>query len=200
MAVSRAIAAQGESIEDSEVLVTFDGLLDGDLATDPTNARVYAMLPDVVTGAAGDAVDFLHAIELQATGPIGFEVHEYGTGRLVAYVEPYSSLIIRSFDVGGDTSIVEWKVSDTRKEIVADANQTHIEDLAVTDTDAAAAVTSLSTGDTWDDGTAEAAFDTTLDAVADDFETDVAAAFAEVETTVNAILAALAGGLVHETS
>jgi hypothetical protein len=200
LATSRAIAAQGESIEDSEVLVTFDGLLDGALATDPSNARIYAMLPDVVTGAAGDAVDFLSMIELQATGPIGFEVHEYGTGRLVAYVEPYSSLIIRSFDVGGDTSIVEWKVSDTRKEIVADANQAHVADLAVTDGTTAASTMATAMGGTWAAATANSEFDTEIDAVTADYETKTDASFAEVETKVNAILAALAGGLVHETS
>jgi hypothetical protein len=195
LATSRAIAANGESIEDSEVLVTYDGS-----AIAAAGPAPYAMLPDVVTGAAGDAVDFLHMIEFQCTGARGLWLHEYNTGRRVAFVEPYSSLILRSFDVGGDTSIVEWKVSDTRKEIVADANQSHIANLAVTDGATAAAVTSVSTGDTYAAATLEAAFDTTIDAVADDYETNSAASFAEVETTVNAILAALAGGLVHETS
>lgn len=201
MATSRAIAAQGESIEDSEVTVTFDGLLDGALANAGVELPVWAMLPDVVSGAAGDAVGFLSAIVLKATGPIGFEVREYNTGRRVAFVEPYSSLVIRSFDVGGDTSIVEWKVSDRRKEIVADANQTHIADLAVTDGTTAAAVTNVSSSDTFDgDATQGAALIATIDAVVDDYETNTDASFVEVETTVNSILAALAGGLIHETS
>lgn len=195
MATSRAIAANGELIEDSEVVVTYDGT-----AIAAAGPAPYAMLPDVVTGAAGDAVGFLHAISIECTGARGLWLHEYNTGRRVAFCPPYSSIILRSFDVGGDTSIVEWKVSDLYKEIVADANQAHIADLAVTDGTTAAAVTNLSTGDSFDGTTQQAALRVTIDAVVDDYETNTAVSFGEVETTVNAILAALAGGLVHATS
>ena len=203
MATSRTIAANGELVEDSEVLVIWDGLKDGTLDDANVPQTVFCMLPDVVTGAAGDAVDFLSMIEFRATGPIGYEVHEYGTGRLVARIEPYSSLILRSFDVGGDTSKVEWKVSDTRKEIVADANQATIADLAVTDGNTTGGAYAVATGgeNTWGTGTENnTELKAELDAMADDRETLSAASFAEVETKVNAILAALAGGLVHETS
>jgi hypothetical protein len=195
MATSRAIAANGELIEDSEVLVTYDGS-----AIAAAGPAPYAMLPDVVTGAAGDAVDFLHMIEFQCTGARGLWLHEYNTGRRVAFVEPYSSLILRSFDVGGDTSIVEWKVSDTRKEIVADANQAHVDDLAVTDGTTAASTMGTAMGGTWNAATAASELDTEIDAVVADWETKTDTSFGEVETKVNAILAALAGGLVHETS
>jgi hypothetical protein len=195
LATSRAIAANGEVIEDSEVLVTYDGS-----AIAAAGPAPYAMLPDVVTGAAGDAVDFLSMIEFRCTGARGLWLHEYNTGRRVAFVEPYSSLILRSYDVGGDTSRVEWKVSDTRKEIVADANQTHVADLAVTDGTTTASTMSTAMSGTWAAATANSEWDTEVDAVAADYETNTDASFAEVETTVNAILALLAGGLVHETS
>ena len=200
MATSRTIAANGELVEDSEVLVIWDGLKDGTLDDANVPQTVYCMLPDVVSGAAGAAVDFLSMIEFRATGPIGYEIHEYGTGRLVAKVAPYSSLVLRSFNVGGDTSIVEWKISDNRKEIVADANQATIADLAVTDGTTAAQDTAVAMSDTWAAATVQTEFDTELDVVVADFETKTATSFGEVETTVNAILAALAGGLVHETS
>ena len=207
MATSRTIAAQGELIEDSEVVVIFDGLLDGALgsassgiATTPDNAVVFAMLPDVVTGAAGAAVDFLAAIEIRCTGARGLRLDEYNTGRQVAYCPPFSSLVLRSFDVGGDTSILEWKLSDNRKEIVADANQTHVADLTVTDGTTAASNTAVSMSDTWAAATVQTEWDTELDVVTADYDTKTATSFTEVQTTVASLLALLAGGLVQATS
>ena len=196
MATSRTIAANNELIEDSEILVIYDGLLDGTLV-DPV---VQAMLPDVVTGAAGAAVDFLAAIEIRCTGAIGLYLTEFNTGKAVAYCPPFSTIVIRSFDVGGDTSIPEWKLSDNRKEIKADAAQAAIADLAVTDGTTAAQNTNLSTGDVWNNATAATEFDTVYDAVIADYETNTDASFAEVETNLDLFLARFAGGLLHATS
>lgn len=195
MATSRAIAANGELIEDSEILVTYDGT-----AIAAAWGPPYAMLPDVVTAAAGAAVDFLHAIEISCTGARGLWLHEYNTGRRVAFCSPYSSIVLRSFDVGGNTSIVEWTLSDNRKEIIADSAQTHVADLAVTDGTTAACDTAVSMSDTWAAATVQTEWDTEVDNVTADYDTNTAASFAEVETTLNAILAALAGGLIHATS
>ena len=204
MAVSRAIAANGELVEDSEILVTWDGLLDGALASAGQTGVVYCMLPDVVSGATGAAVDFLHAVEFKSTGPRGFEIHEYHTGRKVAVCPAYGSIVLRSFDVGGNAERVEWKLSDNRKEIVAVTPQTTIADLAVTDGNTAGGAYAVATAgeNTWGTGTENnTELKAELDAMADDRETLSAASFAEVETKVNAILATMDGiGLIHEDS
>ena len=204
MATSRAIAANNELVEDSEVLVTWDGLLDGTLDDAGETGVVSCMLPDVVTGAAGGAVDFLSLILFECTGPRPLHIHEYGTGRLVAVCPPYGSINLRSFDVGGNTSIVEWKLTDNRKLIVAASAQTHVADLAVTDGNTTGSTYAVSTGggNTWGTGSEnETQVDAELDAMADDRETLSAASFAEVEATVNAILALLDGaGLIQADS
>lgn len=195
MATSRTIAADNEVIEDSEILVIFDGLLDGTLTAVPR-----AMLPDVVTGAAGAAVDFLAAIEIRCTGPIGLYLEEYNTGRRVAFCPPYSTIVLRSFDVGGDDSIIEWKLSDNRKEIKADAAQAAVAALSVTDGTTAVQDTAVAMSDTWVAATVQTEFDTELDATIADLETNTDASFAEVEVVINAFLARLAGGLIQATS
>ncbi len=200
MATSRTIAANGELVEDSEVLVIWDGLKDGTLDDAGVPQTVYCMLPDVVSGATGAAVDFLSAIEFKATGPIGYEVHEYGTGRLVAKVPPYGSIVLRSFDVGGDTSIVEWKLSDMRKEIIADAAQAAVAALSVTDGTTAASTMATAMAESWVAATANSEWDTEVDAVAADYETKTDTSFGEVETNLALFLARFAGGLIQETS
>lgn len=204
MATSRTIAANGELVEDSEILVTWDGLNDGTLDDANVPQTVFCMLPDVVTGAAGAAVDFLSAIEFVCSGPRPLHIHEYGTGRLVAICPAYGSLVLRSFDVGGNAEIVEWKLSDNRKEIVAVTPQTTIADLAVTDGNTTGGAYAVATGgeNTWGTGTENnTELKAELDAMADDRETLSAASFAEIETKVNAILATMDGiGLIHADS
>ncbi len=175
-----AITADLDTIADDETLVTYDGAL----------GNIKVQLPTVVSGGAGAAVDLAHAIEFQNNGDAELEIHENGaTGfRLVARMAGYEKLVLRSTAAVG---IPPWLPSDHLKEIIATAEDTHIVDLAVTDTTSPGVTLAASNGDTYAAATVEGTFDTQMDVAADGFETDAAAAFAEVEAVIALILDAM---------
>ncbi len=175
-----ALAVDKDSISDSEQVVTYDGAL-GDISV---------QLPAVVSGGGGAAAPFDHEIEFQNNGDNRLEIQEDGTGVAVFRMEPFSSVVLRSTgDLSGNPP---WVVSDLMLEILAVAEASHIVDLTMTDPTSADSAAAASTGDSFDGTAQEAAFDTALDTVADNFESEMATAFAQAEVTTASIHAALA--------
>lgn len=178
-----AIAKDLDSIEDGETLVTYDGAL----------GNIGVMLPQVVTGGAGAAADNSVAFEFHNDGDATLRIYEYNTGVLVYHMARYSSIVLRSM---ADLGRPRWHVSDNLKEIIATAEASHIADLAVTDPTSADSAAAVSSSDTYTAADVKTGFDAAMNTVVDNYESEFATAAAQVETTVNAVLAALTGASI----
>lgn len=176
-----AIAADLDTMLETETLVTYDGAL----------GHIAVQLPAVATGGAGAAVDDGVAFEFRNDGDATLEILENGTGVRVFRMEPFSSLVLRSMaDLSGNP---RWHISDNLKEIIAVAEATTIADLAVTDVTTIDSAAAVSSADTYTAADIKTGFDAALNTVIDNYESEFATAAAQVETTLNLVLAALTG-------
>lgn len=171
MAQSRALAASGEAITQTEQVVT-----------SALNVDVWVSLPDVVSGGAGAAVDYDWYVVVQANGAGRVEVRD-ASGRRVAIVEPKSQLGFRSraSNIGSEWEVLE---NGNTSELAT------IADLAVTDLTPTASAASLPAA-YGDAATQNAAVDTAIGTVVTDVEGELATAFGEIEVKVNGAIAAL---------
>jgi len=114
-------------------------------------------------------------------------------GRRITIMEPYSSLWLRKTALVDDhaTTISGFIVSDNLLDIKATTPETTVADLSVTDYVKDAANSTLSSSDTYTQADVEGAVDEMIDEMGLLVEQDAAIAFAEVETTLNAIAASL---------
>ncbi len=167
MAQSRALAAQGETISSTEVVVT-----------SALGYQVWCSLP-LVSDGSGVTVDDGHNVTVYANSTGSVEVVDH-LGKRVAFVKPFTSLTF----VARDNSVSPWQVVATQQ-----SETGKIADLSVTDGASTAAASTFPAA--YDDATHGASFDAQVEVVTDEIETNLAVSFAEVESKVNSIIAAL---------
>lgn len=160
-----------------------------------TSARshpTYATLPSVVASGTGTAVPPLHTVRVNATGSGPIIVRDF-RHRWVATVAPYTSRTLIAREAADNT----WQdLGPASPGLNALIPAPTVAPLSVTlptfdapASDFAAAYT--------DDATYLASLEASCDNAFGGLETNLAAAFAEVETTVNAILVALEVATLH---
>lgn len=171
---SKALVADNTLILTSDNPITYDGAL----------GNIKCFLPSGQTAA----------VEQRFTndGDAWLEICDF-VGRRVTIMEPYSSAWLRKTALVDDhaTTISGYIVDGNLLDIKATTPETHVADLAVTDYSQTAASGTLSSSDTYTQADVEGALDGIVDTLAGELDTDATASFAEVEATVNAILATL---------
>ncbi len=187
------LTIDNDLISDSEQRVLYNTVLTAGLKI----PDITVMLPTVVSGGAGAAVDFDHDIEFQCNVDARMEIVQKDTGQLVHRLGPFDSVILRS--TGSLDGEAAWIVSDLMLEIIATAEHATVADFDVTDPVALDATGDLSTADTYAAATIDTELDQELDAAIDQFETQAATAFALFETNSVHILHAMRTANIIET-
>lgn len=175
MAGTRALAAQGEQVEDSEAVIT-----------SALGYQVWCSLPDVSSDGSGVTQKYgdVKSFRANSTGPI--EVRDH-MGRRVCIVPPYGNLVVKARNNDSE-SLPSWEVFGPGYKHGGQKG-VHLADLAVTDGTSTAISSDFSAA--YDEATVEAEVDALIDANIDDIEADLAVSFGEVEEKVNAIIAQL---------
>ena len=169
MAQSRALAGQGETITQTELVVT-----------SALDYPVWCTLPVVLSGGAGATVDYAHVVAVMANGQGSIEVVD-SNGNRVCIVQPMTQM---SFKARAGT-IKPWEMAIN----FSGSLLATVADLAVTD--GAVGASGITMPASYVQATQITAVDAALDANSVLAEALLSTSFDEVEAIANQCLAAL---------
>jgi hypothetical protein len=164
-------------IDDSETLVT-----------NAQDEPVYCTLPDVSSAGATTTVPLKHIVKFKNTGGAPIIVRDFDH-KFVCVVPDETNKIVRAISATDNTP--KWQVLDDMDSelTLAPTRVATVAPLSITLPTASASAIDLAAA--YADADWNTEVDVAIDAVADSLDTATAAAFAQVETTVNAILVAI---------
>lgn len=174
MAQSRALASQGENIEDSEQVVT-----------SALAYQVWCTLPEVSDGS-GTTVATGHVVSVYANSTGTVEVLD-NMGKRVAMVRPFTSKTFLS----RSNAVSPWQIITKQQSEIG-----KISDLSVTDGASTASALETLAG-TYAKEDIDTKVDAAVNTVTAEIATNLATSFAEVQAVVNKIIAAMeASGVI----
>jgi hypothetical protein len=177
MAGVRALAAQGEQVEDSEAIVT-----------SALGYQVWCSLPDVSSDGATTTQKYgdVKSFRAGSSGPI--EVRDH-MGRRVCIVPPFGTLVVKARNNDSE-SLPSWEVFGPGYK-QGGQKAVHLADLAVTNLATAVGASAAAFSASYVEATIEGEADSAIDTVAAALVVLATASFQEVEEKVNAIIAQL---------
>jgi hypothetical protein len=155
-------------------------------------ANTIAILPEVEASGTGAAVPPLHNVRFSATSSGRIEVLDF-LHRRVCFVEPYTSRTVLALDVANQRWADLGEISPALNALVP---APQVAPLSVTLPTFAAPASNFAAAYT-NDATYLASLEASADNAFGGLVTTLAAAYAEVETTINAILVAMEVATLH---
>jgi hypothetical protein len=177
MAGTRALAAQGEQVEDSEAVVT-----------SALAVQVWCSLPDVSSDGATTTQKYGDVKSFRATSTGAIEVRDH-MGRRVCIVPPFGQLVLKARNNDSE-SLPSWEVFGPGYKHGGQKG-VHLADLACTNLTAAIADSAAAFSTSYVEATIEGEADSYLDITMASAIAKATIAFLEVEEKVNAIIAQL---------